>query len=389
MSFFSKIFNKRPGNAEQKPAAKGSQTAGQKTASLEFSKEMIGLIRSFVPLNELTDKGFQKALQIVQLQKIKKNTHLFRVGDEDDRTIYLISGTIELVSEDQKKKSLSADQDSALYPLSNLKPRRFNANTTSEVEIVEFPSEELERIIHWDQVANMPDETGYEVHDSSENETEMDSGVSWIFHMTKSPAIAQLPASNIGPLFKAFEAINVKSGQVIIEQGEPGDFYYVIAQGTCEYSRKDANGEIVRKDTMGEGDSFGEEALLSGLPRNGTVTMTSDGQLMRLSKDNFIHLLKEKILHWVEPADVLKAPWVFIDVRSESEFRKDGLKGSINLPLQDLRQTSKELDSEQKYLVYCDNGSRSASAAYLLTERGFDVCILKGGLAALSENDIS
>ena len=33
------------------------------------------------------------------------------------------------------------------------------------------------------------------------------------------------------------------------------------------------------------------------------------------------------------------------------------------------------------YVVCCDNGRRSSAAAYLLSERGFDVTVLKGGIA--------
>jgi rhodanese-related sulfurtransferase len=33
------------------------------------------------------------------------------------------------------------------------------------------------------------------------------------------------------------------------------------------------------------------------------------------------------------------------------------------------------------YVVCCDNGRRSSAAAYILSERGFDTCVLRGGLA--------
>jgi rhodanese-related sulfurtransferase len=34
------------------------------------------------------------------------------------------------------------------------------------------------------------------------------------------------------------------------------------------------------------------------------------------------------------------------------------------------------------YVVICDNGRRSSAAAYILSERGFDAHVLRGGIAA-------
>lgn len=47
------------------------------------------------------------------------------------------------------------------------------------------------------------------------------------------------------------------------------------------------------------GDAFGEDALISNDKRTANVVMTSDGALMRLSKRDFIQLLKEPTLKWV------------------------------------------------------------------------------------------
>jgi rhodanese-related sulfurtransferase len=37
-------------------------------------------------------------------------------------------------------------------------------------------------------------------------------------------------------------------------------------------------------------------------------------------------------------------------------------------------------------VVYCQTGNRSAAAAFLLSQRGFDVCVLNGGLDAIGRN---
>jgi rhodanese-related sulfurtransferase len=369
MNFFSNAFH---------------HTESDKMLSKEkIPDEFKSLVRSLIPLNELTDEGFAKALNIARFKRIPGQQSLFNLGDNDKKTIYLVEGSVDLVSEDKKKKQITVNQVSAFYPLSNLKPRRYTATSLGSIVIVEFSSEELERVVHWDHVAMMESMSNIEVHDASEE----DSDLSWIFHMTSSPSIAQFPASNIASLFKAFKQLEVSAGQKIINQGEKGDCYYVIAKGTCEVLVKQPDGHFERVNILGEGDTFGEEALLSNLPRNATVSMVTDGMLMALSKNDFNHLLKERILTWVKPSDANSDKYIYLDVRTESEFRNDGLLGSINLPLQDLRLKNQTLDKDKKYLVYCDNGSRSSSAAYLLAERGFDVSVMKGGLSGFSKED--
>lgn len=369
MNFFTKAFHQAQNKTE--------------VISEKVPVEFKSLVRSLIPLNELTDEGFAKALDIAAFKRIPGNQTLFTLGDNDKNTIYLLEGSVELISEDNKKKTVTSSQVSGFYPLSNLKPRRFTANTSGNVIIVEFASDELERIVHWDHVAMMESMGNIEVQDESEEGSDM----SWVFHLTSSPSMAQFPASNIASLFQAFKPIEVTKGQDIVKEGDPGDSFYVIAKGSCEVLIKQPDGHLEKVNMLGEGETFGEESLLSNLPRNATVSMISDGLLMALSKKDFNHLLKERILTLVKPDEVLNEPYVYLDVRTESEFRNDGLVDSINLPLHELRQKSQTLDKSKKYLVYCDNGSRSASAAYLLADRGFDVAVMKGGLSGFSEED--
>ncbi|MBT8117661.1 MAG: rhodanese-like domain-containing protein, partial [Gammaproteobacteria bacterium] len=56
------------------------------------------------------------------------------------------------------------------------------------------------------------------------------------------------------------------------------------------------------------------------------------------------------------------------------------LEGSTNIPLAMVRETMKKLDATKTYILYCDTGRRSAAAAFLLGQRGFDISVLEGGL---------
>ena len=130
------------------------------------------------------------------------------------------------------------------------------------------------------------------------------------------------------------------------------------------------------------GDSFGEEALLSQAERNATVSMLTDGILMRLGRDDFQALLEEPMLIFLDHQEANEAAahgGKWLDVRVPSEFKANGKEGAINLPLYLLRHKLNVLDRKIPYIVYCDTGRRSSAAAFILNQNGFQTAVLKGG----------
>ena len=69
------------------------------------------------------------------------------------------------------------------------------------------------------------------------------------------------------------------SGDVIINQGDEGDNFYIIDQGEVEIY---VGGEKVL--SIGEGGSFGELALIYGTPRAATVKAASDVKLWGIDR---------------------------------------------------------------------------------------------------------
>lgn len=75
-----------------------------------------------------------------------------------------------------------------------------------------------------------------------------------------------------------------------------------------------------------------------------------------------------------------------IDVRTPAEFAAGRLDGAVNLDLQsfDFRDQIDALDRGGKYLIYCHSGNRSAQAAAIMDELGFEDVVDGGGLEALA-----
>jgi len=71
-----------------------------------------------------------------------------------------------------------------------------------------------------------------------------------------------------------------------------------------------------------------------------------------------------------------------VDVRTPSEHRSGHIKGSLNLPVQDLARRMAEIGEKDKpVVVYCASGMRSASAASMLKRAGYTQVYDLGSIA--------
>lgn len=77
----------------------------------------------------------------------------------------------------------------------------------------------------------------------------------------------------------------------VIKEGDPGDKFYLIRQGRLAVRRK-PNEETIAE--LGEGDFFGETALLTGQPRNASVVTLTDSVLCSLNQENFQRAMRER-----------------------------------------------------------------------------------------------
>jgi rhodanese-related sulfurtransferase len=206
-----------------------------------------------------------------------------------------------------------------------------------------------------------------------------------MLHLMRNPLFTQLPVNNIEALVSRMEEMPYKGGDIIIHQGDMGEYFYVVQSGRCLVSRKSAlMADTVELAALGEGDSFGEEALLADTPRNATVSMISDGVLMGLNKTDFLQLLSKPVVQELEPKEasaMVKAGAALIDVRLETEFKEGGIKNAVNIPLYLLRLKAKTLPKSKPVIVFCDTGARSAAAAFVLRQNGIKAYVLKDGLS--------
>jgi len=88
-------------------------------------------------------------------------------------------------------------------------------------------------------------------------------------------------------LVREFEQVSFAAGDYIVRQGEPGDSFYIIREGTAKAQQSTEGGEALVLGELKTGDYFGEVALLNDEPRNADVVADNDVQCFRLSREVF------------------------------------------------------------------------------------------------------
>jgi len=104
--------------------------------------------------------------------------------------------------------------------------------------------------------------------------------------ISKNLLFSHLDDNERSDIFDAMFAVHRHAGEIIIQQGDVGDNFYVIDQGDVEVY---VSMEYV--STISEGGSFGELALIYGTPRAATVKAKTDVKLWGIDRDSYRRIL--------------------------------------------------------------------------------------------------
>jgi serine/threonine protein kinase/CRP-like cAMP-binding protein len=110
--------------------------------------------------------------------------------------------------------------------------------------------------------------------------------------LKKNFVFSDLTDRDLKPLVAAFETCTFEKDQVIILQGNPGDFFYILASGKVSFFVNEI--QVGKTDNVGA--SFGELALLYTCPRAASVFATEETQLFRVDQTTFRFVLKSQTI---------------------------------------------------------------------------------------------
>jgi len=334
------------------------------------------LFASLVPLNALKAESQATLAKKATLMDAPLGHTLFRIGEEATAAFFVLQGAVQL--EDAQGKMLAivrAGEPGAAHRLAHQAPRNVSAKVIEAARILSVDASLLDVMLTWDQTG------AFEVDELSADD---DTSGDWMARLLQMPTFQAVPPANLQAMFMRMEQVNYEAGHVVVKQGDVGDYFYVVMEGRCVVTREVPNQKPVRLAELEAGSCFGEEALISESPRNATVTLLTYGKLTRLAKADFRQLLNEPLARKISFAEAKRqidsgqAKW--LDVRMPSEVLASLLPGAINIPLFMLRMKLSLLDPNMRYIVVCDSGRRSSVAVFVLSQKGYDVSMLDGGI---------
>jgi rhodanese-related sulfurtransferase len=342
------------------------------------------ILRRLEPVASMSDIRLQELAELCYLERVEQGADPFKTRGVAGQSIYLVKGELEIVRADGATIKIAPSDDASTRPLGKAGLEFERATAVTEVNLIRIDDDLLDIMVTWDQLASV------QASNPSGHKKEKDSALtnwsilSGMFSVSnlKYGAFSQLPSAHIEELLKRFKRIELRAGEVVIKEGAEGDFYYVVESGKCLVQRL-VGGVSMLLAELKTGDAFGEEALVSEAKRNATVTMKTDGVLLRLDKKDFVELLREPLLLRISSEDARQkiangGQW--LDVRYPSEYQYDKLPGALNIPLAEVRNAFGVLDKDKEYVVYCQSERRSSAAAFLLAQQGYKAYLLQGGL---------
>ncbi len=340
------------------------------------------------PLGSFAPQRLYELLEHCRVETLRKGQNPFERLEPDAHSLYVLEGELELVYGDGNCLRIRAGSEWAKRPLGKGQPPIVAATVLADARVLCVNNDLLDIVEERDR--RLSRESG----DRAADIRPLGSGYLARSGMNSAARFKlwpfmQLSPEQLGKLLQTVEVVLVWDRQTIIREGEAGDYYYLLERGQATVSRRVGGVDMMLAE-LKPGDAFGEEALISGARRNATITMRSNGVLLRLRRGDFLRFMREPLLHnldYVTASRRAGAGAVWLDVRHPPQYQRNRLPGAINVPLNDIRSAIGVLGKAGSYIAYCEDGRASPVAAFILAQAGYDVSVLDGGLQAAVGRD--
>ncbi|AXQ31341.1 hypothetical protein D0B54_22815 [Solimonas sp. K1W22B-7] len=342
--------------------------------------------RDIYPLNRLSPEALAQLSAGLRLREVAAGTRLFGVGETPASHYYLLAGRVELL--DAHGRLLLAPEvapGAAPVALPQDVPSAQELRVAAPSRLLEVDRELLNQVMLSDQ----PDSA----HAIELAYADAVPGGAWPEAFLRARGYAGIGRDRLDQLFRALLPVPVRAGDCFIREGETADCFYIVAEGSCEVTRRLPDlPEPMRVAEYGPGATLGEDGLLAQSPRNASVRMLTDGCLMRLSGDDFRRLLQPALalpVSYAEAREMAGSGARWLDVRLPGEIGGRRLPEAIYIPHPVVRARLFTADPSYRYIVVCDNRRDSPVIAYMMSKYGYDARYLEGGYDAIPVGDLA
>ncbi|MDX1507963.1 MAG: cyclic nucleotide-binding domain-containing protein, partial [Woeseiaceae bacterium] len=164
------------------------------------------LLQRFSPLDGLKRDNLAALARKVQVRELSPGQVLFKEGDTEKRTIYVVSGILELQDSGKTVGTVEGGTDFARNPVAPVFPRRVSAKARDRVQFISIDSDLLDVMLTWDQTGT------YEVSEFSGDGGDDEGNEDWMTMLLQTKAFHKIPPANIQAIFMRMQQINYRSG---------------------------------------------------------------------------------------------------------------------------------------------------------------------------------
>ena len=111
----------------------------------------LAILKTFSPLDGLKAENLHALARKTQILELAAGRVLFKQGDTDKRTFYLVAGQVELRADDKLIGVVRAGSPEARAALAPGLPRKFTARAANTLEYIVIDSDLLDVLLTWDQ----------------------------------------------------------------------------------------------------------------------------------------------------------------------------------------------------------------------------------------------
>jgi len=335
------------------------------TISTKLKKILFKLGNLYFPFNNLSPERLQEIVNHIRIIELQQDEILQMRGSRSQDYLYLMEGEIDIICEGNIR-TINTPEETQRSPV--LLPDEKNSCSIiakSNCIISHANRDILDTIIAWDHIGR-----------------ETRNTVKYIDMIRNTLVFQRLPIEFIVNAFTRMKPSQFSKGETI--SADKSDAYYLILSGRVEVQKFDnINQRFNRVTELGIGDTFGDEAQVSGRNLDETITILEDSEILILGKADYQELKSRPVVQTVQ-AQVAKTMldngYKLLDVRFPEEYAENRIPGASLIPLSNLNNHLKKLNSKQPYIIYCHSGPRSAVATLILHEHNFEAFSLEGGI---------
>lgn len=268
------------GSVVATPLVKMRDLAGTITAkSVPATEEIIGFLKEIPLFAELKEEDLTELCKHIKLRRFMKNSPIVRQGDAGDNFYTIVSGKAKIIvtgnnGVEKTLGTLSTGDSFGETALIEKGPRTASIITLSQTAVFEISREGFEKFLASD----------------TENREKITGKIRLGKMLLASSVFSFMSQKQISYLIKNLKPERIKAGTVVFKQGDEGNKFYLIQEGSIHLERFD-NSLKTLDIILKPGNFFGEMALVKNIPRTATAEAISDSILFSLDKESFCNVM--------------------------------------------------------------------------------------------------